>query len=1118
MLKLLKRIAPVGIAIVLVFLITITVTLIQDANDRTPEVSNSDKVYVSYKDLTVTNEKIYNLMKNQYGLAELLNMVDGKLFEKEVNALDVNDPAYLEFINEQVFGTKDPSELDAEEAQEIWDGIIDSLRITGQLTAAQAKDKDYTKNGANNSEESAVWTSVKSHYKLSYVREEWAKAEYIKKHLENREDGNMFDMTEAENAVNSVEKYFNDNYKGSVTGFFIPFTSEKAALEMMKKHGINTHDKVLGANDGWVSSSYDYFSQVKVEEKDMLSYTEVLEAFFKMYNEVYSYLNEGKDIITTDTYTKELKVVNTIQAIILAVQKQLEDNKYGTTVTLPSVVTVDGEGEATLTWSVDNEKFGKVEENVLTGIFDNADDGELEIKLSFKVEYKDETRTGNIAIDLEGVLNESTNEWEPAKDTVATVDPITAQPFYTYQFTEAFLNANANEEGNFKFQWTYEEASEFNSTLANYLSVDSTNLKLSEKPKEAYKSYTIEPVKVGNYYCLILKLADHEQTELFEKDADGENAKNDKGEYIIADEALYNEIVEKMTEELLTDNAINEMLYEKRQAHNLQFFDSYIEALYEYEYNYFYKTTLKANEFDEYKKSTKNQTKLIASAQKEAGNKKGDKIEFTAQDLFEKLEPKYGASSVATLVENYILVADKELNNIYNPYTEEILNESQYKNLMNSEISTLRKNFDRDYFTFESLAYYGFTPNFSAKYGWKQFIKDYFVVYSDQELLTSSTYGGSIYADALAQYIDNAYTIEEIYNKMVETHTAQYSVTVTNLLVTLDYDYNADDANQSNNANIMAEADNWKAETAIAKTQNEYAVELLNYMYEWANQTNGATLVDQLKALVALYNEAAYEYDETSWENALAQNKSVYDYNYFGKYKLVGLNITVQANTNITQDSAESGYDETFCEEAKLLWDEVNALNLLGIKLDAPIIQEKPFLTEFGYHKLAVETTAEKKALPEKAELIKYIEFYRAQTLVNNVQTEIDELDKTIDTYLESGYDVSSQEAQRAYLEYKLEKYEALLDEVCEKYSLESDYELDDEVQAIMKDLYTPVETELEGGTLVTRKYIEAIKQIIADNAIEYGEIDKLAEFLDLLKEQCDKADKITPDTEGDLE
>jgi hypothetical protein len=245
------------------------------------------------------------------------------------------------------------------------------------------------------------------------------------------------------------------------------------------------------------------------------------------------------------------------------------------------------------------------------------------------------------------------------------------------------------------------------------------------------------------------------------------------------------------------------MLYEKRQAHNLQFFDSYIEALYEYEYNYFYKTTLKANEFDAYKKSTKNQTKLIASAQKEAGNKKGDKIEFTAQDLFEKLEPKYGASSVATLVENYILVADKELNNIYNPYTEEILNESQYKNLMNSEISTLRKNFDRDYFTFESLAYYGLTPNFSAKYGWKQFIKDYFVVYSDQELLTSSTYGGSIYADALAAYIDNAYNLDRVYTEIENNYKEEYSITVSNLLVTLDFNYNSDDSNSANNANII---------------------------------------------------------------------------------------------------------------------------------------------------------------------------------------------------------------------------------------------------------------------------------------------------------------------------
>ena len=120
---------------------------------------------------------------------------------------------------------------------------------------------------------------------------------------------------------------------------------------------------------------------------------------------------------------------------------ELEDNKYGTTVTLPSVVTVDGEGEATLTWSVDNEKFGKVEENVLTGIFDNADDGELEIKLSFKVEYKDETRTGNIAIDLAFEFDELIPRVEfVEKNTVLASGE---SGFYLYQCGKTVMQKHA---------------------------------------------------------------------------------------------------------------------------------------------------------------------------------------------------------------------------------------------------------------------------------------------------------------------------------------------------------------------------------------------------------------------------------------------------------------------------------------------------------------------------------------------------------------------------------------------------------------------------------------------------------------------------------------------------
>ena len=285
MLKLLKRIAPVGVGILLILLITVTVSLVKNANDRTPAINNADGVYASYGDLTITNEKLYTLMKNQYGLADILNLVDGELFKDEVEKVDVNDEKFVSFIKEQIFQVEDMSELDAEETQEKWDEVIDSLRITGLLTKTEAQDKDYA------NENSKVWEVVKNYYKLSYAREQWAKDAYLKKYLENREDGNMFDMTNDENSTTSVEKYFEENYTGKVTGLFIPFTSEKSALAMMEKYGINVSDKVLGSNDGWVSSTYDYFTKAEVEDEDMLTYLQVCEAFFKMYNEVYAYLN-----------------------------------------------------------------------------------------------------------------------------------------------------------------------------------------------------------------------------------------------------------------------------------------------------------------------------------------------------------------------------------------------------------------------------------------------------------------------------------------------------------------------------------------------------------------------------------------------------------------------------------------------------------------------------------------------------------------------------------------------------------------------------------------------------------------------------------------------------------
>ena len=1082
MLKLLKRIAPVGVGILLILLITVTVSLVKNANDRTPAINNADGVYASYGDLTITNEKLYTLMKNQYGLADVLNLIDGELFKDEVEKIDVNDEKFVSFIKEQIFQVEDMSELDAEEAQEKWDEVIDSLRITGLLTKTEAQDNDYTK------EDSKVWEVVKNYYKLSYAREEWAKAEYLKKYLENREDGNMFDMTKEENSTTSIEKYFEENYTGKVTGLFVPFTSEAAALAMMEKYGINTLDSVLGANDGWVSSTYDYYTKPEVEDEDMLTYLQVCEAFFKMYNEVYAYLNEGKDVITENSYEAVLKEANTVQAVILAIQKQLEKNTYGVEVTLPKVAYVDGQDEATLTWSVANEKYGKIEENVLKGDFTTTDDGDLDIKLNFEVEFKNEKSSGSITITLKGTKNAETDKYESAEDAVITVDEVTVSPFYTYKLKDELLN---NE--NFKFSWTEAEATEVNATLANYLSVDSSNLTISTKPSEAYKSYTTEPVKIGNYYYLILKLEDFEQTDLFEKTADDENKKDDNGNYIIADQALYDEIVAKMTEELLTDNAINEMLYEKRYDHNVKFYDSYLEALYEYEYKYFYETTLSSTDYNEFKKTKKNKKDVIVTFQTEAGNKKSVQ-EIKAQKLFEDLEKKYAESSVATLVENYILITDTTLNSIYNPYTDTIINETSYKNLMNSEIQTLRKNFESDYFTYSYLSYYGFTPNFPAEYGWKKFIKDYFVVDSDQELLTASTYGGSIYADALEAYLDNLTTFDKINEAMKEAYDEWYSVSVVNLIVSIDTNYDNNDSAENSAEILLKEKDNW------TEDQIKLAKELADFMYEVANQTNGTSLSDQMNSLVTLYKEAAYEYNETTWNENKANNTSIYDYNYFGKYKLQGLNVKFE--TANTYDSSSS-IMEPFADECEKMWKQVEELGLLGKSLDAPLIGGEAFATDYGYHKIAVLSADEKVELPNEEE----VKLYRALALYNAVVEEIATVDKNIETYKESGYNISTYEAEKAYLETKLAKYEkALKDLLGDEFTEE--YELDEEVQEKIDQWYTNAESEIEGGTLLTRSYIAKLTEV--KNDITFTNSNGLArfeEFLELLLAQCDKTD-----------
>lgn len=1075
----LKKMLPVGLGLILVALITLTVTLVKNGNNKTPSFSGADDTYLTLGDLKVTNEKLYTYMKKTYGVTELLNMVDEQLYAEDIKKVDTSSDAYMKYVYQQVFKVDDLK--DAEEPQKTWDDIISSLRASELISKEDAKDNAYDKF------DSKVWTVVKDYYKLGYARTEWAKKAYLDKYYADRNDGKWFDMTKAENSTGSIEAYYDANYKGSVTGFYIPFTSEKAAYETMKKFGINTHQTVL-AQDGWVKDSYDYNTDSVIDPDQYLSYNEVIEAFFNMYNSVLSYYNNGTPIINSDSYTMVLKETQTAYLVESAILKQIEKKALGNKVILPTTASIKDQDDATITWKLEEDKFGTLENNVLTGKFSDKDKYSVENKLSYTIKFKDKEIAGDVKVEL--TMPKANADGTTPEPTTTTVTLTEIDAFKAYEFTEDFISNPGNDWS--KFNWTLEDTNEVNSALTTYLSTDSTKLTVSENPDKLYKSYTLKPVKIGNYYFLIIKLQDNPAEELFEKDEDGKIVKDDNGDYVIKNQDLLNEIIEKKKEELLSDNAINQMVYKNRFDHNVKIFDSYLEAMYEYEYTNFFTTTLKTTDYDVYKASKKNQKETILSYYATAGDKKSI-VKINAIDLFNRLEKKYGMNISTTLIENYNLITNKDLNNIFNPFTNEVYNETSYKNLLNSEINSLRKNFESGYFTYSYLSYYGFTPNFPAKYGWTKFIHDYFTAYSDQELLTNSSYGGSIYTDALQKYTDSLYDYSDILEEMTEAYNDWYGVNVVNLMVKIDYNYNADDANKDAAKILLEEVDNW------TDNQKALAKELSQFVYDVANQTNKTSIYEQLNAVVTLYSEAGYEYDATEWQTNKDANTSIYDYNYFGKYKKEGLVLSVEKAADY--DSSSSIYEE-FADECRVLWNRAKDLNLLGTTFDVPLISDEAFTTDYGYHMIAVLSAKKPTDLPSEEE----IEIYRAQALIDAINKNIEEVKKNIETYKASGYNITSYESQLDVYNAKLDSYKAALAKVLEKYGKESDYTLDTEATGRINAWYTNAEKAIEEGTIVTESYIKTMREQLGSINFNNGSNkDRFNAFLDLLQDEVDR-------------
>lgn len=999
----LKRIAPIAITLVLIVLIAIVVTSVKGCSNKTPTIDKSEDVYLEMGELKITNDRLYTYLKQEYGLAELTRLVDNILYEKEMANVDAN--ALDEFIIESVFGkdglTDNDSDVKKEQNKKTWKNVINSLEMNNLISSSEAQNADpYDK-------ASSAWNVVRSYYKLQYARREWAKTSYVEKLRAEKTAAGKDLFTEDE-----ITKYFEANYSETATAIIIPFTSEQAAYKAMNAAGINTTTKMLDktiAKNGWVSKDFDYNANIEIDK--YLTSLEVYDAFIKMYNDVYTTktIKAEHYTITNDSDKSLSNAVKKLGEAIDKVQAEVQGD-----VVLPTSVVISGYGkDATITWAVEEGVTCLVLEGNKLVYTSPADTTEVKVTATLTLE---ENQTVSKTYIFEVFSTET-----KAEEVTAVVEDAEAFQKYTFD-TEALAEADIN------LLWDIKSLNEINATLAKnviYISEDSssTSTLRVDANSEFVASYTMKPISCGNYYFLVLKAAKVTGPNQSEKAA---------------------EIEAGLIDELFAenDNNIDRMIYERRMEAGLEIYDRYIEAIYDYQYTNFYETTLKETDYTKFENSKKKQKSVVAKFSVD-GNEKT----ITADELFKSLAEKYAVSVSIDLINEYRVVTSA-FNTVYNPYSGVGADTDSFKEILENEVGNFRKNFEADYFTYSYLSYYGFIPNFPAEYGWKNFQKDYFGAYSDEELLVNANFGGSVYSEALNKLTESFYSdveynktddenkASEVYKQMEDTFSKWYGLNVVNLIVGIDTNYDGNFEQQSDKDEKTGEftKTDWTAD------QKDLAEKLMADIQKYLPQTGKSTTYAQLEEIVKVYNNASYELPAA---NATSDD-TIYTYNYFAEYKRAGLVLKLESSQ--AYDSTSSLVEE-FLTALEKIYTDAKADNASDT-FEVPYTETCE--TMYGFHLIYALSFKAQTELPT-------IEDIKLYNLVQDA----------------TNYANSTLEHQKAIYEDAVKK---LKDDFDIEYT--SEYKLDTEIESKITAWYTPAKTKVASNELVSEKLIEYLESV----------------------------------------
>lgn len=389
------------------------------------------------------------------------------------------------------------------------------------------------------------------------------------------------------------------------------------------------------------------------------------------------------------------------------------------------------------------------------------------------------------------------------------------------------------------------------------------------------------------------------------------------------------------------------------------------------------------------------------------------------------------------------------------------MDKDSYRELLKTEIGNFRKNFEIGYFTYSYLSYYGFIPNFPASYGWSNFKKDYFGAFSDEELLTNSNFGGSVYSEALKAYKETFYSDAkageeanwentDVYKAMKKAYDEWYGLNVVNLIVGIDTNYDGTMDQQSNKDKDA----NTFVTTTWTDGQKELAKELIELVKVLLPQAAKSSVYDKLEEIRTVYNEADLVDDGPA-----TADSTIYNHNYFAKFKRAGLVLKLE---NAADYNNSSSLVEEFLDELEKMYKEVKANGEEGV-FDVAYASD-PVETMYGFHLIYALNIGDNTELPTFDEIITYNLVQQASKYANSA------------------------------VDYKIKLYDEAVKALKEKgIEYTSDYKMDEAVTKRITAWYTPAVSEVAGDKVLSKDlidYLEANKaNIKANNQAEFNRL-----------------------------